>query len=70
MILFVFLTAKLNADKFFVFLNQRHPKIKFTIEKQTENQLSFLDLLITFNGDNCLIKFIEKSTPLAYTLTI
>ena len=43
-----------DADKFFVFLNQRHPKIKFTIEKQTENQLSFLDLLITFNGDNCL----------------
>ena len=41
-----------DADKFFVFLNQRHPKIKFTIEKQTENQLSFLDLLITCNGDN------------------
>ena len=29
-----------------------YPKIKFTIEKQTENQLSFLDLLITSNGDN------------------
>ena len=28
-----------DADKFFVFLNRRHPKIKFTIEKQTENQL-------------------------------
>ena len=41
-----------DADKFFVFLNQRHPKIKFTIEKQTENQLSFLDLLITSNGNN------------------
>ena len=41
-----------DADKFFVFLNQRHSKIKFTIEKQTENQLSFLDLLITSNGNN------------------
>ena len=28
-----------EADKFFIFLNQRHLKIKFTIEKQTENQL-------------------------------
>ena len=41
-----------DADKFFVFLNQRHPKIKFTTEKQTENQLSFLDLLITSNINN------------------
>ena len=41
-----------DTDKFFVFLNQRHPKIKLTIEKQTENQFSFLDLLITSNGDN------------------
>ena len=41
-----------DADKFFVFLNQQHPKIKFTIEKQTENQLSFLHLLITSNGNN------------------
>ena len=39
-----------DADHFFVFLNQRHPKIKFTIEKQIKNQLSFLDLLITSNS--------------------
>ena len=43
-----------DADKFFAFLNQRHPKIKFITKKQTENQLSFLDLLITCNGDNFL----------------
>ena len=43
-----------DADTFFVFLNQRHPKIKIRIEKQTENQLSFLDLLITSNGNNFL----------------
>ena len=52
MISFVFLTVNLMLINFFVFLNQRHPKIKFTIEKQTENQLSFLDLLITSNGNN------------------
>ena len=37
-----------------VFPKKSHPKIKFTIEKQTENQLSSLDLLITSNGDNFL----------------
>ena len=31
-----------------------HSKIKFTIEKETENQLSFINLLITSNGDNFL----------------
>ena len=49
-----------DADKFFVFLNQQHPKIKFAIEKQTENQLSFLDLLITSNGDNFLTSVCRK----------
>ena len=47
-------SSESDADIFFVFLNQQHPKIKFTIEKETENQLSFLDLLITSNGDNFL----------------
>ena len=49
-----------GADKFFVFLNQQHPNIKFTIEKQTENKLSFLDLLITSNGDNFLYSVYRK----------
>ena len=49
-----------DADKFFVFLNQWHPKIKFTIEKQTENQLSFLDLLITCNEENFLTSVYRK----------
>ena len=48
------------ADKCFTFLNQRHTKIKLTIEKQTENQLSLLDLLITFNGDNFLTSVFRK----------
>ena len=60
MILFVFFNSESDADKFFVFLNQRHPKTKFTIEKQTENQLSFLDLLITCNGDNFLNSVYRK----------
>ena len=58
-----------DADKFFVFLNQQHPKIKFTIEKQNENQLSFLDLLITCNGDNFLTSVYRKKHSIGlYTI--
>ena len=64
MILFVFLTVNLTLINVFAFLNQRHTKIKFTIEKQTENQLSLLDLLITFNGDNFLTSVYRKKHPI------
>ena len=47
-----------DADNFFVFINQQHSKI--TIEKQTENQLSFLDLVITSNEDNFLTSYYRK----------
>ena len=57
-----------DADKFFVFLNQQHTKIKFTNEKQTENQLSFLDLLITSNGDDFLTSvYCKKNSIGLYT---
>ena len=49
-----------DADKLFAFLNQRHPKIKFAIEKQIENQLSVLDLLIASDGDNFLTSVYRK----------
>ena len=49
-----------GTDKCFVFLNQQLPKIKFTIVKQTENQLSFLNLLITSNGGNFLTSVYQK----------
>ena len=57
-------SSESDADKFFVFLNQQHPKIKFTIEKQNENQLSFLDLLITCNGDNFLTSVYRKKNSI------
>ena len=57
-------SSESDADKFFAFLNQRHPKIKFTIEEQIENQLSFLDLLITSNGDIFLTSvYWKKALP-------
>ena len=39
MISFCLFSSESDAETFFVFLNQRHPKVKFTTEKKTENQL-------------------------------
>ena len=51
----------IDADTaFFVFLNQQHTDINLTTEKQTHNQLSFLDLLITNNGQNFPTSFDRK----------
>ena len=55
-----FFKSESDADKFFPFLNQLHPKMKFKIEKQTENQLSFLDLLFTSNENNFLTSVYQK----------
>ena len=35
-----------DADKFYEFLNKHHPNMKFTYEKQQNNQISFLDILM------------------------
>ena len=62
------LALNLRLINFFIFLNQRHPKIKFTIKKQTENQLSFLDLFITRSGDNFLTSvYLKKHSICLYT---
>ena len=55
-----FFNSESEAHKFFVFLNQRHHKIKFAIEKQTENQLSLLNLIIASDGDNFLTSVYRK----------
>ena len=60
-----------DADKFYEFRNKQHPNIKFTFEKQQNNQISFLDILIkkpmvkTF-----LLLFFIKQQLLAYLLII
>ena len=36
-----------DANEFFKFLNSHHPNIKLTLEKQKEDKLAFLDILIS-----------------------
>ena len=41
-----------DANKFYEFLNKQHSNIKFTFEKQQNNQISVLDIFIKNNGEN------------------
>ena len=47
---------------FFNYINRQHPNIKFTFEKESNNQLSFLDILITKSSNNCLTSVFHKKT--------
>ena len=51
-----------DADKFFEFLNTQDPNIKFTFEKQVNKQISFLDVLITNDGDQFYTSVFRKET--------
>ena len=46
---------------FFNFLNNRHPNIKFTIEKQIKHSITFLDVLISgINNRNLTLQTYHK----------
>ena len=50
-------------NNFLNFLNNRHPNIKFTIEKQINDPISFLDVLISgINNQNLTLQTYDKST--------
>ena len=53
-----------DADKFYEFWNKQHPNIKFTFEKQQNNQISFLDILIKYNGKNFSATIFCKTTAI------
>ena len=53
-----------DADKFFEFLNSQDPNIKFTFEKQVNKQISFLDVLITNDGDQFCTSVFRKETAI------
>ena len=53
-----------NADTFYEILNKHHTNIKFTFEKQQNNQISFLDILIKNNGENFSATIFYKTTAI------
>ena len=53
-----------DADEFFKFLNTQHPNIKFTFEKQKDDKLAFLDILISKTEQNFCTSVYRKMTSI------
>ena len=47
--IFAIFESESDADAFYSYLNTRHENIKFTFEKEKDNKLPFLDILINNN---------------------
>ena len=54
--------SEADAVQFFHYLNSRHTNIRFTMEKESENMLPFLDVLIDNNQVPVLTTVFRKST--------
>ena len=52
--------CKIDAMKFFDYLNSRHSNIKFTFGKQNGCKLAFLDILISNESDNFCTSVFRK----------
>ena len=54
---------KQDSLNFLIFLNNRHPNIKFTIEKHINHSIAFLDVFISgINNQNLTFQTYHKST--------
>ena len=52
-----------DSLNFLIFLNNRHPNIKFTIEKQNDHSIAFLDVFISgISNQNLILQTYHKST--------
>ena len=60
--IFCIFNNETDATDFFNYLNLQHPNIKFTLEKEINNCLSFLDVKINKLTDNCVISVHRKKT--------
>ena len=59
--IFLVFESELDAETFHTYLNTKHENIKFTYEKQIENELPFLDIIIS-NYENLQISVFHKKT--------
>ena len=59
---FVIFREESHCDLFLNYINQIHPNIKFTVEKEINNKLAFLDMLITRNNNSLTSSIYRKPT--------
>ena len=58
-----------DSLNFLNFLNKRHPNIKFTVEKQINHSIAFLDVFISgINNQNLTLQAYHKSTYTGFLL--
>ena len=58
------LNSEQDANEFFKFVNSKHPNIKFTFEKQKDDKLQFLDVLISKTDRNVCTSVYRKMTSI------
>lgn len=59
---FVVFKNEEEGEKFFHYLNLLHPNMSFTMEKEENNSLSFLDVTVTRSGNNLISSIFRKPT--------
>ena len=58
-----------DSSNYLNFLNNKHPNIKFTIEKQIDHSVAFLDVFISgINNQNFIFQAYHKSTYIGLLL--
>ena len=55
-------SAESQVEQFFNYLNGKHKNIRFTIERESEGRIPFLDLMITKNADKLDFSIFRKPT--------
>ena len=60
--IFCLFKCETDAERFLTFLNRQHPNIKFTIEKEKNNQLPFLDILNDSSSNKLVTSVYRKPT--------
>ena len=59
---FCLFKCETDVERFLNFLNRQHPNIKFTIEKEKNNQLPFLDILNDSSSNKLVTSVYRKPT--------
>ena len=60
--------SKQDANDFLKFINTQHPNIKFTFEKQKDDKLAFLYILISKTDQNFCTSVYSKMTSIGFLL--
>ena len=60
--IFCLFENEIDVEAFLLFLNKQHKNIKFTIEKEKEKKLPFLDVLTRHNGNKFETSMYRKNT--------